>query len=424
MKKLTELIQKEMKGCFDFFWETTNHDPSSPGYGLVLDSSKKPDVATIAGVGFALAAYIIGVERKYITFQEGYDRCLGTLKSIQANVDKFHGFYIHFLDIRTGENHGLNQGRPSEYSTIDTAILLMGVLAAGEYFQKEVAEIGMKMIEEADWEFLIDPDYSRPQFRMAYNPATGGWGKAKWNHYAEQLMMYFLYAGKKDADPELARKLYFGFDRNVGSYKGENYVYCHTNALFIHQFTHAFIDFSRLLDPKGFDWFQNSVHATLANQRWCLDQTWSNTFQKGFWGLTASHSKKGYSVAGGPPWGFDKIGYVPSSIDGTVAPYAPLSSIIFTPDISLQQLELYANEESLWGKYGLYDSFNFESGSWVSQSYLAIDKGPTIIMLDNYLFQTIHKLLWKSPFIQKAISVLAFREKDDWSLFQYEGGNK
>jgi len=421
---INQVIEKEIKGCFDYFWYESNQDIKSPGFGLTLDSSRNSAMASIAAVGFALSAYVIGVERSFITFEQGYQRTLGTLQTVINNVDQKHGFYIHFIDKDTAINYGLKKGRPSEYSTIDTAILLMGALSASEYFKGEIKTLVDKMLEETDWAWLIHPD--QPVFRMAHHHISEryptGWSQAKWDHYAEQLMMYFLYAGQKKTSAEDARRLYFGFERHVGSYRGPNYVYCYTNALFIHQFSHAFIDFKTFKDPKGFDWFENSVIATKANRQWCIDQTHFKTFQKGYWGLTAMHNQKGYLVVGGPPWGFSQLDYRPR-IDGTVAPYASLSSIIFTPDETKAMLELMSRDENMWGSYGLYDSFHFEEEPWYSKTYIGIDKGPTIIMLDNYLNQTIQRLVTNSEFIQRAIQKLGFTSNDK-KYTQWEGGEK
>lgn len=418
---IKQLIEKEAKGCFDFFWNETNHDESSKGYGLTLDSTRRDDMASIAAVGFGLSSYVIGVTRGYISFEEGYHRTLKTLETVYQNVDKKNGFYIHFVEYNTAQNYGLKKGRPSEYSTIDTAILLMGAISAAEFFKKDVKTLVDKMLDEADWAWLIHPD--KPVFRMAYyddkERYPHGWNKATWDHYAEQLMMYFLYAGQDRTSLEDARKLYFGFHRHVGAYKGDNLVHCYNNALFIHQFSHAFIDFNQYRDGKMFNWFKNSVDATIGNYEWCKDQTWSKTFKKGYWGLTAMHSKTGYMVVGGPPWGFENIDYKPNHMDGTVAPYASLSSMIFTPELSKKQLELFAQDDKMWGPYGLYDSFNFEDEKWYSNTYIGIDKGPTLIMLDNYENQTIQKLVTESEFIQKAIKKLGFRKVED-NIFEKE----
>ena len=132
------LIEKEIKGCFEYFWHEVNTDETSLGYGLVRDLDDR-DIASIAAVGFALCAYMIGVERGYISKEEGYNRTLKTLQTIKNNVPHSHGFLAHFVNLNTVE-----MIKNTEYSTIDTAILLMGAITVGEYFGEEVKEIADK----------------------------------------------------------------------------------------------------------------------------------------------------------------------------------------------------------------------------------------------------------------------------------------
>ncbi|MGL5329924.1 MAG: glucoamylase family protein, partial [Peptostreptococcaceae bacterium] len=343
-------------------------------------------MASIAAVGFALPAYMIGVERGYITREQGEERVLNTLLTIENNVDHINGFCVHFVDVKTAERF-----KKTEYSTIDTAIMLVGAITVAEYFQGKVKEITDRLLARVDWEWLVAERYGRPCFRMAYNPDRGGdygpgedgWiPNAWWDHYAEQLMMYMLYAGQENADPQLALELYTGFERTLGAYKGDNYVYSVGNALFIHQFTHAFFDFSKYVDYKGFDWFKNSVSATLANKATCE----ALGMPEDLWGLTAMHDQKGYLVVGGNPTGHAK--FTPDPITTkTAAVYGPLASMPFTPEESKRALEFVnKNVPEMWGQYGLFDSCDVSGEeNWVSGSYLGIDKGPTIIMLDNYL---------------------------------------
>ncbi len=407
------LIEKEIRGCFDFFWETTNSDLNTTGYGLALDSSRSDVMASIAATGFSLPAYMIGVERGFITREQGFERVLNTLKTVKNNAPNTNGFYVHFLDINNADRF-----ENSEYSTIDTALFLVGAITVGEYFGGEIKELVEELLEFTKWEWLVADRYEKPCFRMAYNPdVKGKWGsddegwiRAWWDHYAEHLIMYLLYAGQKDAKKELAIDLYSAFDRHSGSFHSDNYVYCYGNALFIHQFSHAFFDFSKYVDHKGFDWFKNSQAATLANKATCEKIL---GLEEGMWGLTAMHNKTGYYVTGGEPRGFGSK-QCNDERSGTVAPYAPLSSMPFTPKESIESLLFVdKNVDGIWGKYGLYDSYEKDGdGYWVSGTYIGIDKGPTIIMLDNYLSGTTWKYFMQSEFVQRAIKVLDFKEKE------------
>ena len=407
--QVKDLIEEEIKGCFDFFWNESNAEEGALGYGLTADVAGRP-YSSIAAVGFSFCAYLIGVEKGYITFDEGFYRVMKTLHTLKR-VDSYKGFMVHFINQKTLANN-----KAPEYSTIDTAILLMGAITAGEYFGGEVKELVNELVERVDWEWLVTTKNNKKVFRMAYSEETfadnGGWCKAVWEEYAEQLMMYILYAGHPKSDKKLANDLYFGFERRVGSYKGDNMVYCFGNALFIHQFTHCFFDFSKYVDRRGFDWFKNSVAATLANRQFCIDQKWSKTYGENSWGLTAFESETGYKVYGAPPFGWYNQ-EIDIDLDGSVAPYAALSSICFTPKESIEALKYFASMPELKGKYGFTDCYNFENGRYFSTTYLGIDKGPTIVMLENFLNGTVWKYFMQSDVCKRAIDILGFTSKEE-----------
>ncbi len=178
---IENVIEYEMKGSFDFFWEQANTDPDSPGYGLIRDRYPGSEgIASIASVGFGLTAYIVGVEKGYISYQEAYDRANGTLDTLLA-MDRVEGFFFHFVNIRTGK-----RAWNSEVSNIDTSILMMGVLSAGQYFGGEIQEKAQQLYGDVNWPWFVDE--TRDMFYMAYRPEEGFAGH--WDFYAEQLMMY------------------------------------------------------------------------------------------------------------------------------------------------------------------------------------------------------------------------------------------
>ena len=402
MKKEDEnLILKEIKGCFDYFYNEINKDESSIGFGLTLDEANKKTIS-IAACGFSLTSYMIGVERGYISFDEAKYRVKRILENVYLNVPHDHGFLAHFLDMYT-----LNMKPHTEYSTIDTAIFLMGAITVSEYFDDEIKELAYKILDRVDWNYIIKTRNGKTQFLMAMFPENPAYD-VYWDHYAEQLMMYILYAGSKNADSKTARSLYYDFERNVGSYKGENLIYCFGNPLFIHQYTHSFFDFSKYLDERGCDWFRNSVNATLANREYCIDHNEYKTYKDDCWGLSATKTNHGYRVYGAKPFGFNND--YDENIDGTVAVCAPLSSICFTPKESIEALRYFSTIKEINKEYGLTESFNLDEG-WYSDSYLGIDKGATMIMLDNYLFGTTYKNFMKSPIVDKAIKILNLIKK-------------
>lgn len=400
-------IEKEIKGCFDFFYNESNLVDGEIGYGLTLDKTGD-ETASIAAVGFALASYVIGVEHKYISFERGKEISLKTIQTITNNIAHYKGFLIHFCNQKTAKNTN------SEYSTIDTSIFLMGAITAASYFKGELTKAVDDLVSRVDWEEFITVQNGKKVLYMAYNKdlykTPNGFSYADWDHYAEQLMMYILYAGKDNSDVSLAKQLYAGFERHVGAYKSNNMVYCYGNPLFVHQFTHCFFDFRKYVDEFGFDWFANSIEATIANRAYCIDQNQFKTYSASSWGLTACQTNKGYRVYGAPPHGFSENPY-DIKTDGTVSPYASLSSMPFTPKYSNEALNYFNSIKNLNGKYGLYDSYNFEEKEDICKCYLGIDKGPTIVMLDNYLNGTVWKYFMESKYAKRAIKVLGFQTK-------------
>ncbi len=411
------ILELEAKACFKFFWDghNTNLEENSKGYGLVLDRTNKKDRSSMASVGFSLSAYVIGVERGYITFDQGLQRVIGTLKTLLNHVPHYKGFLVHFVHYATAKRY-----MKSEYSTIDTALVLNGALTADSYFQNdEIHQYVKELTERVDWNHFVFSLNGKSTFRMAYNPDNDGSyanGNAGFIHYwnmpAEQLMMYFLAAGHEDVTETTAFELYNGFNRYTGGYKDFQFVYTPGGALFTYQFSHAWFDFSLYVDAHGFDWFKNTRNATLANRQWCIDhQNEFKTFNENSWGLTACDHPKGYAAFGPEPLGWDCI-EAPHRVNGTVAPNAPCGSVPFAPKECIDALnEMYHLHPKLWGEYGFKDSYNLENESWYCDNYLGLDKGISLLAIDNYLHGTTWKYYMQHPTIQKAIKVLHFNKR-------------
>ncbi|HZJ58195.1 MAG TPA: glucoamylase family protein [Clostridia bacterium] len=401
-----KLLKLESRLCFNFLWEQVNSDPKSPGYGLILDSTNQPKIASIASVGFGLSAIPIGIERGWITSAEGYERVLGTLNTLINNVDDHKGFYAHFVDIKTGE-----RWNNCEYSTIDTAILINGAICVGEYFGGKIKELSEVIYKMVDWDFIVDKENNR--FYMHYWPEIYPEGHSglggQWDYFAEQLMMYILGAGSPTS--KLGPELYYRMGKLTGEYKGEIYIRGWYNSLFIHQFSHAWFDSAGYVDRDGVNWFNNSVKATLANRQYCIDNPEGfRTYNSKAWGLTACAGPGGYS---------GRYGTLPSGIvdevnnnDGTVPICGPAGSVPFTPQESMDAL-LHAYEcyPSLWGKYGFYDSYNLDQAEpWFSKEYIGINKGITLLMIENHLSGLVWDLYMKNQFIKDGLKTLMFSE--------------
>lgn len=405
---IQSILHQELKGSFDFFFNFTNLNPDSQGYGLTVDSTKDPNVASIASVGFALTAWVIAAERGYLSRQQALDLTHKTLHRLRFHAHH-RGFFAHFLHMETGQRIG-----QCEYSTIDTALCLNGVITAAAYFRDEAIEqLARYLLERVDWPFIIFEKDGQSLFRMAYNPdKDGDYVTAEpgfihqWDMAAEQKMMYLQAAGQ--SEPALARKLYQGFSRDTDLHEGQKIIINPGGNLFAYQFSEAWLDTAHYLDPDGVDWFNNTRLATLANRSFCIEQSKNfKTYHANSWGISCGDSPWGYDVSGAPP-----ALHSPKP-NGTVSIYGALASLPFLPELTLEMIEyLYRHHPQTWGPYGFFDSYNLDvSPPWYSQALYGIDKGCSMIMIENYLSGLIWETYTHSSYIQKAMGILGFYKR-------------
>lgn len=395
---IEEVIEWEMRGSFDFFWERANTEESSPGYGLIRDRYPGSEgIASTASVGFGLTAFLVGIEKGYITYDQGLDRANRTLDTLLA-MEREEGFYYHFVDMQTGK-----RAWNSEISSIDTAILLMGVLSVGEYFGGEVEVKAQQIYDAVNWPWFIDPD--RNMFHMAYFPEKGFEGY--WDFYAEQLMLYVLAAGS-DTHPT-DQMPYYVFTRHSAKYgDGQPFIHSWFGSLFTHQFSHAWIDFRGRSDKKDANWFDNSVEASLAQVNFAtnMDEKYT-TLGPDAWGLTACDGPDGYNgLYGAPPSGFDNKQHF---IDDTVPPAGAIGSIIFVPEQAQRAMLYYYSFEDLKGPYGFKDAFNL-SRDWYASDVIGIDKGISLLMLANYQSDMIYRITMENKNLLQGLERLQIIE--------------
>ncbi|GAB4577545.1 MAG: glucoamylase family protein [Anaerolineales bacterium] len=403
------LLLKELKGSVEFFLNFTNLNPHSQGFGLTVDTTKNPQIASIAAVGFALSAWVIAAERGYLPQEKAQEITRKTFSTLLNQVSHHRGFFAHFLDMETGQRH-----QKCEYSTIDTALCLNGVITAAAYFQDaEIRELAQQLLARVDWKFIVFEENGRTLFRMAYNPdregdyVSGDPGFIYcWHMAAEQKMMYLQAAGH--LEPSIARKLYQGFSRDIGIFEGQQIIVNPGGNLFAYQFSEAWLDTARYLDPDGVDWFNNTRLATLANRSFCLEHAHQ---------FATYHPKSWGASAGDSPWGYDVSGATPClhspKPNGTVSIYGAISSLPFTPELVLEMMHhLYHEHPQTWGPYGFYDAYNLSvSPPWYSQSLYGIDKGCSMLMVENYLSRLIWQTYTESPYIQNALAILGFKPR-------------
>lgn len=403
--ELPEVLELESRKCFDFFWEQANADENSPGYGLIRDRAPgNPHISSIASVGFGLTAIAIGAERGWIPYDEAYERALGTLNTLLYNAEQENGFFYHFLDMETGKRVW-----NCEVSVIDTAIAICGAITAGEYFGGEVKQKAEELYKRVNWQWFVDP--SRKQFYMAYYPERGFEGY--WDFYAEQLMIYFLSAASPTypADPDL----FYHFQRKYGTYDGvEKFIHSWFGSIFTYQYSFAWFDLRNMVDKEGVDWWENSVIAIKSNRKFCIDNSDKfETFGENSWGLTACDGPHGYEGRyGAPPSGNNNVEHV---VDGTVPPAGAAGSIVFLPDESIAALEnYYKNYPQLWGEYGFKDAYNLSvSPPWFANDVIGIDKGITLLMIENYRDEFVWKNFMKNEYVKIGLERVGLKEKAD-----------
>jgi hypothetical protein len=303
-------------------------------------------------VGFTLSAWVIGAERKFISRPRALEITRKTLHTLLHHTSHHRGFFAYFLDMTTGQRI-----KKCEYSTIDTALCLNGVITAAAYFQdSEVTELAQQLLDRVDWQFIIFEKEGKTLFRMAYNPdkdgdyVTGDPGFIyQWDMAAEQKMMYLQAA--EQIPPATARQLYQGFSRDLGEYDGQTIIINPGGNLFAYQFSEAWLDTAQYLDPDGVDWFNNTPLATLANRSFCLEHAAQfKTYHANSWGISC----------GDGPWGYDVSGSTPSlhepKPNGTVSIYGAVSSLPFTPELVMEMVQyLYHEHPKTWGPYGFFD---------------------------------------------------------------------
>jgi hypothetical protein len=406
-----------------FLYFLNEHNPDK---GIVKDRTLTGAPASIAATGFAIPSFAIGAERNWITRKQAAEITLKILtfflNSVQStgkNVTGYKGFYYHFLKMESG----LREWN-CELSSVDTGLLMMGVIFARNYYnldnevETQIRLLAAELLDRIDWNFMEMPDTGRfaGTISMGWTPEERSHNFG-WIGYNEADFLYILAAGSGMKNAEQGYKTWLKTYRWYTSYKGLSHVAF--PPLFGHQFSQAFIDYRGLVDEymkgKGIDYFENSRLATYVQRQYASDNPkgWIG-YDSLCWGVTASDGP-------GEKYNFDNkkfIGYAGRGTsgpeynyydDGTIAPYAALSSIPFAPEIVIPMIKSMNNKygKKLWGKYGYYDAFNL-TAKWIDNDYLGIDEGPMLIMIENFRTGLVWNYVMKDPIIQKGLNRLGF----------------
>jgi len=384
-------LEQLENAIFQFFWEQCN-----PKTGIVKDrcnvrGSDTSILGSIAATGFGLTALCIGEKRGYVSYSQARDRALTTLRFLWKKMPQERGFYYHWANIVTGER--LWQ---SEVSSVDTSILLCGILMCRQYFEhSEISQLAHEIFNRVDWNWLSEDTRILPH---GWTPEAG-FLQYRWDSYSEMMMMYLLGLGS--SSHVLPPQAWDAWKRTMFEFDGIRYIGSYA-PLFIHQYSQAWFDFRGKRD-KYVDYFQNSILATDAHRRFCLSLSkkfpdYSDTI----WGITASDSEHGYEVWGGPP--------ATGPIDGTVVPCASAGSLPFLPGPVMRVLRTiqYRYGAGTWSRYGFVDAFN-PLTNWYDSDIVGIDAGISLVMAENARTAFVWDTFMKNPEAQRGMERAGFK---------------
>ena len=375
-----------------FFWEQ-----ASPETGLVKDrcnarnaSADNSTVASIAATGFGLTALCIGDWRGFIPRSEARARVLKTLRFLRDKLAHHRGFFYHFANINTGERVW-----DSEVSSVDTAILLCGILTCRTHFRDtDITLLAHSITNGVEWTWLSEDTSLLPH---GWTPEMG-FLPYRWDYYNEMMMMYLLGLGSPTYT--LRPEVWDAWRRTAFDYEGMRYIGSFA-PLFVHQYSQAWFDFRGKRDRYA-DYFQNSVTATEVHRRFCIElgRRFSD-YSPDLWGITASDSDHGYTIWGGPP----AVG----TIDGTVVPAAAGGSLPFLPQETIRVLRtIYQRYPRAWSAYGFVDALN-PLKNWYDTDVVGIDVGIIMVMAENARTGYIWKIFMENPEAQRGMERAGFK---------------
>ena len=393
---------------FDYFWYAAN-----PANGLVPDRSATGSACSIAAVGFGLTAIGIGIDHGWISRTQGVARVLTTLNTFLqgpqgANTSGtigYKGWFYHWLDMNTAL-----RASGSELSSIDTTLLLSGILYSKQYFngansdETSIRTMSDAIFNRVDWNWMAQ---GTDAVAMGWQPTSGFTGYGNWVGYDEGMILYLLGLGIATNPLPASAWSYWTSGYTWYTYYGESFVLF--PPLFGHEYSHCWIDFRHIADAymnsQSSTYFENSRRAALAQRAYCIANPanpplgWVG-YSGNVWGLTACDGPTGYNAHGAPPALND---------DGTIAPTAPGGAMAFTPEYSLPTLQYFYSQFRLhiWTAYGFHDAFNL-SAQWYDTDELGIDQGPIVIMIENYRTQRPWRLFMQNEEVQRGLQRAGF----------------
>lgn len=387
-------LEELQRASFRFFDEQAD-----PRTGLVrdrarVDGAPSEGKASIASSGFALSGWVIAVERGWVERPAALQRVRGILEFLDTGAPRRSGFYYHFMEMATGA-----RAWECEVSTIDTALFLAGALVAREYFNDPgVTALVNRIYGAVEWPWFLN---GRDTLALSWRDESQ-FSRYRWNKYSEHMVMSLLGMGSP-THPLPADYWQKWNRRPLITYAGRNYL--EAAPLFIHQFSHAYVDFRDKRDAYA-DYFHNSVLATLAHRQMFIDlRSEFPRWGENLWGVTASDTARGYRAWGGPPRTRDG-----NALDGSIVPCAAGGSLPFAPRETLAALRHMrtAYGDRIWRRYGFADAFNPETG-WVGPDVIGIDVGITLVQAENLRTGLINRLFTGAAEIQRGLQLAGFK---------------
>ncbi len=399
-----DLLDDISRRSFRYFWQNTD-----PETGLVLDrarfngqpedDSQHKNISSIAATGFGLTAFCIGAEHRWVSPAVARKRILTTLQFFAYRAQQEHGWFFHFLDARTGKRRW-----KSEVSSIDTALLLAGVLTARQTFHDdpEIVRLANLIYDRVNFPWMLNGD--RLFLSHGWKPETG-FLPYRWDTYSESGILYILAIGSPTHP--ISPDSWFGWKLPIVHSAG--YTYIGGGPIFIQQYSQAWLDlrnrsYSQVpsedrVVPRV-NVFENAIVATRAQQALGIDLSQRyRGYSANVWGITASDSAKGYVAWGGSP--------NDSRIDGTVVPSAAAGSVMFAPNICIPALRamLLRYGKKVYGRYGFADAFNPNTG-WVSKYVIGIDVGITLLSAEDLRTGNVWRWFMNNIEVERALDMI------------------
>jgi len=386
--------------AFLFFWEQA--DPTT---GQVKDravatgNNDTHTVSSIAATGFGLTALCIGDQRSYQPHAAIVSRVQSTLDFLADTLQPMgmNGFFYHFVDMTTGA-----RAFTSEVSSIDTAILLCGVLMCREYFSQDaqIPSLATQIYSNVNFNWMLNGGST---LSMGWTPESG-FLTARWDHYCELMMLYLLAMAAPNPAFAIPASCWSAWSRPTITYQGLTYI-SGSDPLFVHQYSHAWFDFRNKKDAYA-DYFQNSITATQAHRLFCISlANQFSDYSSDLWGISSSDSANGYVAWGGP----SAQGGIIGPVDGSIVPCATAGSLPFDFTDTIHALRwIRGHYPQAWQLYGYVDAFNPLTG-WYDADVLGIDLGISMLMAENQRTQLIWNTFMQNPETQTAMQLAGFQ---------------